>query len=238
MPNREGTRGSEDVFMIKSCVFCGGKIEGQRPDSFMRQLTRASYVFTCPECGRKWTSELPIPTIYDDFSMAIEDVFDIEERGAVITGPIYSGEIRLNDRIIIRSINSGKVLNGLVFGVEMFRKLLDSGEIGDNVGLLIKGINAEDVLRILPDHAYADYGQGDSIIVNAIRHTLQFTEACQSLEDEFESGMTQAEEDYRTEFRACLESSGNISASERRLLDKYRKQLGISEERAREIENW
>lgn len=202
----------------------------------MRQLTRASYVFTCPKCGRKWTSEIPTPTVYDDFSMIIEDAFAIEGRGAVITGRIFSGEIRIKDRIIIRTINGGKVLNGVVTAVEMFRKLLDRGEIGDNVGLLVKDINAEDVLKILPDHAYAYNGQGDRIVANAIRQTLQFTEACQSHEDECESGMTQAEKDYWEEYLSCCDFSGNISESKCRWLDNRRKELGISEERARKIE--
>ena len=79
------------------------------------------------------------------FLMPIEDVFSISGRGTVVTGRVETGVINVNDPVEIIGIReTGK---SVCTGVEMFRKLLDQGEAGDNVGLLLRGINREDVER-------------------------------------------------------------------------------------------
>jgi elongation factor Tu len=80
------------------------------------------------------------------FLMPIEDVFTITGRGTVVTGRIERGIINVNETIEIVGIKE-EVQTTTVTGVEMFRKLLDSGMAGDNVGLLLRGIKREDVER-------------------------------------------------------------------------------------------
>jgi elongation factor Tu len=80
------------------------------------------------------------------FLMPIEDVFTITGRGTVVTGRIERGIVNVNETVEIVGIKEG-VQTTTVTGVEMFRKLLDSGMAGDNVGLLIRGIKREEVER-------------------------------------------------------------------------------------------
>jgi elongation factor Tu len=79
------------------------------------------------------------------FLMAVEDVFSIKGRGTVATGRIETGIVKINDEIeIIGILPTRKVV---VTGVEMFKKLLDQGQAGDNVGLLLRGVEREEILR-------------------------------------------------------------------------------------------
>ena len=79
------------------------------------------------------------------FLMPIEDVFSISGRGTVVTGRVESGVVNVNDEIEIIGIKD--TTKTVCTGVEMFRKLLDRGEAGDNIGALLRGINREDVER-------------------------------------------------------------------------------------------
>src|SRR5260221_105820 len=79
------------------------------------------------------------------FLMPVEDVFSITGRGTVATGRIERGEIKIQEEVALIGFNSDK--KTVVTGVEMFRKLLDSGQAGDNVGLLLRGVNKEDIER-------------------------------------------------------------------------------------------
>jgi elongation factor Tu len=77
--------------------------------------------------------------------MPIEDVFSIAGRGTVVTGRIERGIVKVGDEIEIVGIKPTQ--KTVVTGVEMFRKLLDSGEAGDNVGVLLRGVKKEEVER-------------------------------------------------------------------------------------------
>ena len=79
------------------------------------------------------------------FLMPIEDVFSISGRGTVVTGRIERGVVNVGDNIEIVGIKDTSTT--VVTGVEMFRKLLDSGEAGDNVGCLLRGVDREEVER-------------------------------------------------------------------------------------------
>jgi elongation factor Tu len=81
------------------------------------------------------------------FLMPIEDVFTITGRGTVVTGRIERGIIKVNEEIEIVGIHTGPASKTTVTGVEMFRKLLDEGQAGENVGLLLRGIKREEVER-------------------------------------------------------------------------------------------
>ena len=110
---------------------------------------------TRPELGKERIIELMeavdtyIPTperaVDKPFLMPIEDVFSISGRGTVVTGRIETGVVNVGQEIEI--IGMGARVKTTCTGVEMFRKLLDQGEAGDNVGLLLRGIKKEDVQR-------------------------------------------------------------------------------------------
>ena len=91
---------------------------------------------------------IPIPPRENEkpFLMPVEDVFSITGRGTVVTGRIETGVIKVGDPVEIIGLDE-KTLTSTCTGVEMFRKLLDSGEAGDNVGLLMRGIDKKDVKR-------------------------------------------------------------------------------------------
>src|ERR1700729_1413808 len=87
----------------------------------------------------------PVRDIDKPFLMAIEDVFSIKGRGTVATGRIERGIIKVNEEVQIIGFKETK--KSVVTGVEMFRKLLDQGQAGDNVGVLLRGIEKEDIER-------------------------------------------------------------------------------------------
>ena len=81
------------------------------------------------------------------FLMPVEDVFTITGRGTVVTGRIERGILKVNEEVEIVGIHTGPPAKTTVTGIEMFRKLLDEGRAGENVGLLLRGIKREDVER-------------------------------------------------------------------------------------------
>jgi len=90
---------------------------------------------------------IPIPPRAKDkpFLMPVEDVFSISGRGTVVTGRVERGVIKVNEEIEIVGLKD--TVKSVVTGVEMFRKLLDQGEAGDNIGALLRGTKREDVER-------------------------------------------------------------------------------------------
>ena len=108
-----------------------------------------------PEIGEQKIEELmkavdeyipqPDRDVDKDFLMPVEDVFSISGRGTVVTGRIEQGVINVNDEIEIVGIKDTQTT--VCTGVEMFRKLLDRGEAGDNVGVLLRGTKREEVER-------------------------------------------------------------------------------------------
>ncbi len=92
-------------------------------------------------------SYIPLPPreIDKPFLMPVEDVFSITGRGTVATGRIETGVINTGDEVQIIGLGEGR--KSVVTGVEMFRKILDRGEAGDNVGLLLRGVDKEEIRR-------------------------------------------------------------------------------------------
>jgi elongation factor Tu len=88
----------------------------------------------------------PVRETDKPFLMPIEDVFTITGRGTVVTGKIERGVVKVNESVEILGIKEGKQTT-TVTGIEMFRKLLDEGQAGENVGLLLRGIKREEVER-------------------------------------------------------------------------------------------
>ena len=87
----------------------------------------------------------PERAIDGDFLMPVEDVFSISGRGTVVTGRIERGIVKVGDEVEIVGIKD--TLKTICTGVEMFRKLLDQGQAGDNVGVLLRGTKREEVER-------------------------------------------------------------------------------------------
>jgi len=89
---------------------------------------------------------LPERAVDKPFLMPVEDVFSITGRGTVATGRIETGKIKTGEEVQIIGLGQG-ALKSVVTGVEMFRKILDDGQAGDNVGLLLRGIDKESIKR-------------------------------------------------------------------------------------------
>jgi elongation factor Tu len=91
--------------------------------------------------------EMPVRDVEKDFLMPVEDVFSITGRGTVATGRIETGVANTGDTVDILGMGAVIGLQSTVTGVEMFRKILDRGEAGDNVGLLLRGIEKSQIKR-------------------------------------------------------------------------------------------
>ena len=160
----------------------------------------------------------------EEFYMDVEDAFEVKERGVVITGQVKTGCIEVGDKIILTNHdNSSKICQ--IIGIEMFKKLLDYCEFGDNVGLLLKGIDNMDEIR---RGAFVEYYDGESPVGSYLQN---------SLETSSENEITSAEQKYLDELKACIEEDNEISPKERRLLERLREKLGITPERAKELED-
>ncbi len=108
----------------------------------------------CPSCGKIWElmdavdEYIPTPERDTDkpFLMPIEDVFTITGRGTVVTGRVERGTVKVGDQVDIVGLMD-EIKGTTVTGVEMFRKLLDYAETGDNIGALLRGIDRKEVER-------------------------------------------------------------------------------------------
>jgi elongation factor Tu len=87
----------------------------------------------------------PVRALDKPFLMPIEDVFSITGRGTVVTGRVEQGIVKVGDEVEIVGIKDTK--KTIVTGVEMFRRLLDQGQAGDNIGALLRGVDKEEVER-------------------------------------------------------------------------------------------
>ena len=87
-----------------------------------------------------FTSTLQVDNLANvSFKMTIDDIFTITGRGTVVTGTVEIGSIKIGDKILVVRLN-GEKIPSTVTGVEMFRKLLTTATVGDNIGLLLRGI--------------------------------------------------------------------------------------------------
>jgi elongation factor Tu len=102
-------------------------------------------VFELMDACDSWIP-LPQRSVDKPFLMPVEDVFSITGRGTVATGRIEQGVIKVGESVDIVGLGAEK-LKSVVTGVEMFRKLLDRGEAGDNAGLLLRGIDKDEIRR-------------------------------------------------------------------------------------------
>ena len=87
----------------------------------------------------------PVRDLDKPFLMPVEDVFSIKGRGTVVTGRVERGRVKVNDTIEIVGVKATQ--STVVTGVEMFRKILDEGQAGDNIGVLLRGVEKDQVER-------------------------------------------------------------------------------------------
>ena len=125
-----------DIPVVRVAAFPALNGDAKWADSIMELMTAVDEYITTPE------REVDKP-----FLMPVEDVFTITGRGTVVTGRIERGIVKVNEEIEIVGIHTGPAAKTTVTGVEMFRKLLDEGQAGENVGLLLRGIKREEVER-------------------------------------------------------------------------------------------
>ncbi|RQX66448.1 putative elongation factor Tu, partial [Toxoplasma gondii CAST] len=122
-------------------------ITGSALKALDNNLTSNIWVDKIYELLTALDSYIPLPKrdLDKPFLLAIEDIFSITGRGTVVTGKIERGSIKLGDTVTMLGFNISK--NVVVIGLEMFQKTLEIGEAGDNVGILLRGIQKTEVKR-------------------------------------------------------------------------------------------
>ncbi|MBU6244558.1 MAG: elongation factor Tu [Actinomycetales bacterium] len=135
--------------LLSSYEFPGDDIPVVRVAAFPALQGDAKWGEAILELMNAVDSYIPTPEREVDkpFLMPVEDVFTITGRGTVVTGRIERGIVKVNEEVEIVGIRPGPPSKTTVTGVEMFRKLLDEGQAGENVGLLLRGTKREDVER-------------------------------------------------------------------------------------------
>jgi elongation factor Tu len=88
---------------------------------------------------------MPVREVDKPFLMPVEDIFSIEGRGTVVTGRIERGQVKVGEEVEIVGLKP--TAKTVVTGIEMFNKSLDSGQAGDNAGILVRGLKKEDITR-------------------------------------------------------------------------------------------
>jgi elongation factor Tu len=133
--------------LLKKYKFPGDETPFVRGSALKALEVDPKYEEAIVELMTKLDEYVPEPkrAIDKPFLMPVEDVFSIKGRGTVATGRIERGQVKVNEEIEIVGIKPTR--KSVVTGVEMFRKLLDQGQAGDNVGLLLRGIERDDIER-------------------------------------------------------------------------------------------
>jgi elongation factor Tu len=133
--------------LLKSYQFPGDEIPVIRGSALKAMEDDPAWVKKIDELMDAVDSYIPIPerAIDKPFLMPIEDIFSISGRGTVVTGRIERGIVKVGEEMEI--VGFKPTFNTVITGVEMFKKLLDEGRAGDNVGLLLRGTKKEEVER-------------------------------------------------------------------------------------------
>jgi elongation factor Tu len=133
--------------LLKSYDFPGDDIPVKRVSALKALSGDAEAEKAILDLMKEVDAYIPMPqrAIDKEFLMPIEDIFSISGRGTVVTGRVEQGQVKVGDTVEIVGIRP--TATTVVTGVEMFKKLLDSGQAGDNVGLLLRGIGKDEVER-------------------------------------------------------------------------------------------
>ena len=133
--------------LLKSYQFPGDDIPVVRGSALGALNGEAKWEATIDKLMEEVDRYIPLPQREVDkpFLMPVEDIFSISGRGTVVTGRVERGKVKVGEEIEI--VGFRPTSKTVVTGVEMFRKLLDEGQAGDNVGLLLRGTGKDDVER-------------------------------------------------------------------------------------------
>jgi elongation factor Tu len=133
--------------LLKSYGFPGDDLPVVRVSALGALNGEPEWEKTVEELMAKVDSYIPLPQrdVDKPFLMPVEDIFSIQGRGTVVTGRIEKGVIKVGEEVEI--VGFRETRKTVVTGVEMFKKLLDQGQAGDNVGLLLRGIDKDEVER-------------------------------------------------------------------------------------------
>jgi len=133
--------------LLSAYEFPGDEIPVVRGSALGALNGEAKWEATVEELMNAVDSYIPTPErdVEKPFLMPVEDIFTIQGRGTVATGRVERGRVKINETVEIIGIRPTK--NTVVTGVEMFKKLLDEGVAGDNVGLLLRGVERRDIER-------------------------------------------------------------------------------------------
>jgi elongation factor Tu len=133
--------------LLKSYGFPGDQIPVVRGSALGALNGEAKWEATIDELMAKVDEYIPLPVrdIDKPFAMPIEDIFSISGRGTVVTGRVERGKLKVGEEMEI--VGFRPTVKRVITGIEMFRKLLDEGMAGDNVGLLLRGTEKEEVER-------------------------------------------------------------------------------------------
>jgi elongation factor Tu len=139
--------------LLKKYEFPGDQIPIVR-GSATEVLTCGCGKRDCPKCGCIWQlleavdSYIPAPVRLTDqpFLLSVEDVFSITGRGTVGTGRVERGKVKTGENVDIVGLRP-EIKKSVVTGLEMFRKILDDGQAGDNIGVLLRGVEKQDLER-------------------------------------------------------------------------------------------
>jgi elongation factor Tu len=133
--------------LLKSYGFPGDQIPVVRGSALGALNGEAKWEATIDELMAKVDEYIPLPVrdVDKPFAMPIEDIFSISGRGTVVTGRVERGRLKVGEEMEI--VGFRPTVKRVVTGIEMFRKLLDEGMAGDNVGLLLRGTEKEEVER-------------------------------------------------------------------------------------------
>ena len=154
------------------------------------------------------------------FLMKIDDVYEVEGRGAIAAGCIERGTIHVGDTVCL---SKGKTsLFATIGGVKMFNKILAEGEAGDDADLILKGVS-KNAVKV-------------GMTITMAEDALPVDDDEEVIEAEKTSKFSDAEQEYLDNLKEFLEDDAEITPRERKMLDRIRQNLGISEERAKELE--
>jgi len=133
--------------LLKSYGFPGDKIPVIKGSALQALNGDAKWEKTIEELMEAVDQNVPLPVrdVDKPFAMPIEDIFSISGRGTVVTGRVERGKVKVGEEVEIVGFRATQ--KKVVTGVEMFRKLLDEGIAGDNIGLLLRGTEKDDVER-------------------------------------------------------------------------------------------
>ena len=162
----------------------------------------------------------PKPARERPFLMKIDNVYEVEGRGTIAAGCIERGTIHVGDTVCL---SKGKTsVLATIGGVKMFNKILDEGEAGDDADLILKGVSKSTVKV--------------GMTITIAEDVPPIDDDDEVIEAEKTSKFSDAEQEYLDNLKDFLEDDAEITPRERKMLDRIRQNLGISEERAKELE--